>query len=557
MSRKVFISVLGTGFYRNCLYVGQNSQTETNFIQVATLNEIGAKTWACEDAVYILVTEKARKENWHIENGMRLNNKNELVTYLGLDKGIQDLSLRCKVEAVDIKDGMSQYEMWDIFNQVYQLLETEDELYFDFTHGFRYLPMFVLVFGNYAKYLKRVTIAHMSYGNFEMQGAAKQIMDLRPLASLQDWTSSAVSFCEMGRIQSLTDTMREDAKTNKTIYALNSSLKKFETQIETCRGKKIIEGKEAESIKSSVRTLIEAKALPEPINQILLSIGEAIQPFETNSMNNIIAALKWCKRFRLVQQGYTLCQEGLITVVCEKFADLNPYDNIKKYREFWGALFGIDGKVASDETQWRSTLAENRDLARAILSLQWVKDIRVVYCNMTQRRNQVNHGGFTGDMSENSIINDFDKTVDKIIEVMTMDMAYPEIAANEEEVKPRIFLNITNHPVSEWSEKQLSEALKYGSIEELSFPHVSPEVSEKEIKSLADKCLALITEKINGKVATIHIMGEMTLTFAIVKRLQAMGIKCLASTTERCVKVLDNGIKESTFNFIGFREYVN
>ena len=61
MGRKAFISVLGTGFYQDCLYAGQNSQTKTNFIQVATLNEIGAKNWACEDAVYILVTEKARK----------------------------------------------------------------------------------------------------------------------------------------------------------------------------------------------------------------------------------------------------------------------------------------------------------------------------------------------------------------------------------------------------------------------------------------------------------------------------------------------------------------
>lgn len=69
MGRKVFISVLGTGFYQDCLYAGQNSQTKTNFIQVATLNEIGAKNWACEDAVYILVTEKARKVNWHIEIG--------------------------------------------------------------------------------------------------------------------------------------------------------------------------------------------------------------------------------------------------------------------------------------------------------------------------------------------------------------------------------------------------------------------------------------------------------------------------------------------------------
>lgn len=557
MSRKVFISVLGTSFYRSCLYVGQNSQTETNFIQIATLNEIGAKNWSCEDVAYILVTERARTMNWHVENDMRLNNKNELEAYPGLDRKIQDLSLRCKVETVDIKDGMNQNEMWDIFNQVYHLLETGDELYFDFTHGFRYLPMFVLVFSNYAKYLKRITIAHMSYGNFEMQGAAKQIMDLRPLTSLQDWTSSAVAFCEMGRVQSLVDTMKEDAMTNRVIHALNSSLKNFESQIETCRGTKIIEGREAESIKSSVKTLIEARALPEPINQILLSIGEAIRPFKANSMNNIIAALKWCKRFRLVQQGYTLCQEGLITMVCEKFANLNPYDDIKKYREFWGALFGVDGKVASDETQWRSTLAENRILARSILSLQWVKDIRIVYWNMTQKRNQVNHGGFTGNMSENSIIKDFDKTVDRIIEVMTMDMFPPKITANDEDAKPRIFLNITNHPVSEWSSEQVTDALKYGEIDEIPFPQVSPEASEAEIVSLAGECMSLITEKINGKVATVHIMGEMTLTFTIVKRLQAIGVKCIASTTKRCVKVLDNGIKESTFNFVGFREYIN
>ena len=190
-----------------------------------------------------------------------------------------------------------------------------------------------------------------------------------------------------------------------------------------------------------------------------------------------------------------------------------------------------------------------------ILSLQWVKDIRVVYWNMTQRRNQVNHGGFTGNMPEDSIINDFDKTVDKIIEVMTMDMPAPEFAENEEGEKSRIFLNITNHPVSGWSDKQLSEALKYGSIEELPFPQVSPEANEAEIELLAGKCISLITEKINGKKATVHIMGEMTLTYALVKRLQAAGIKCVASTTERCVKEYDDDTKESVFKFARFREY--
>ena len=45
MARKVFMSVLGTGFYSECTYVGANTRTQTRFIQEATLNEIGAKAW--------------------------------------------------------------------------------------------------------------------------------------------------------------------------------------------------------------------------------------------------------------------------------------------------------------------------------------------------------------------------------------------------------------------------------------------------------------------------------------------------------------------------------
>ena len=45
MARKVFMSVLGTGFYSECTYVGVNTRTRTRFIQEATLNEIGAKGW--------------------------------------------------------------------------------------------------------------------------------------------------------------------------------------------------------------------------------------------------------------------------------------------------------------------------------------------------------------------------------------------------------------------------------------------------------------------------------------------------------------------------------
>jgi hypothetical protein len=39
----------------------------------------------------------------------------------------------------------------------------------------------------------------------------------------------------------------------------------------------------------------------------------------------------------------------------------------------------------------------------------------------------------------------------------------------------------------------------------------------------------------NPKPAAVHLMGEMTFTFALVRKLQAAGIRCVASTTARDV----------------------
>ena len=52
MGRKVFISVLGTSWYNECTYVWKDGteRTKTNFIQLATLESIGAKGWTVNDA---------------------------------------------------------------------------------------------------------------------------------------------------------------------------------------------------------------------------------------------------------------------------------------------------------------------------------------------------------------------------------------------------------------------------------------------------------------------------------------------------------------------------
>ena len=133
-------------------------------------------------------------------------------------------------------------------------------------------------------------------------------------------------------------------------------------------------------------------------------------------------------------------------------------------------------------------------------------------------------------------------------------MIAPSISCRKE-VVPNIFLNVSNHPLEQWSDEQRKAAQEYGILEEIPFPPVSPELTKSEMDPLVKSIYLQISDRISGKNATVHIMGEMTLTYALVKRLQAAGIKCVASTTERCVKEYDDGTKESVFKFVRFREY--
>jgi len=116
-----------------------------------------------------------------------------------------------------------------------------------------------------------------------------------------------------------------------------------------------------------------------------------------------------------------------------------------------------------------------------------------------------------------------------------------------------MFINLSNHPSEGWSEEQLAAAHQYGEIVDIHFPNIEPTFTSSMVNSLADITIDTITAI--GKDIIVHIMGEMTFTFAIVTRLKALGIACLASTTERNTITTPDGKKISEFKFVQFREY--
>lgn len=119
-----------------------------------------------------------------------------------------------------------------------------------------------------------------------------------------------------------------------------------------------------------------------------------------------------------------------------------------------------------------------------------------------------------------------------------------------------MLINLSNHPSSKWSESQLQAATSYGEFIDLPFPAVDPSGDETYIEKLAEEYVDKVIQISKGKKATVHLMGEMTLTFAILCRLQEKQIVCIASTSHRIVKDESPGRKgEVIFQFERFRKY--
>jgi hypothetical protein len=120
-----------------------------------------------------------------------------------------------------------------------------------------------------------------------------------------------------------------------------------------------------------------------------------------------------------------------------------------------------------------------------------------------------------------------------------------------------MLINLSNHNSNKWSTAQFEKAEAYGTIYDMSFPQINPEATESEIENMANEYYDEILHLFKNSKETnnaVHIMGEFTFCFTLITLLKAKDITCLASTTERIVKEVNNQ-KISVFNFIKFRRY--
>lgn len=164
-----FLSVLGTSNYEPVNYFfGDESDSDkdqniTSFVQQTLLRHFYSELMAEKGKVTIFLTNGARKSNWEDRSYSDSDKRNmqkwpEKIRpetslkeglYTQIQKNMPDLLEH--IETVDIPDGKSESEIWEIFQKIYGCLSTNDSIVFDITHSFRSIPMLAITAINYAR----------------------------------------------------------------------------------------------------------------------------------------------------------------------------------------------------------------------------------------------------------------------------------------------------------------------------------------------------------------------------------------------------------------------
>ena len=558
MPRKVFISFLGTSKYNECEYVKGDFSYRSCFVQEATFRYLTShENWSGDDRILILLTQQAEERNWN-DNGHKHKETGEIISSKGLDSVLKTIAGKTAIETIrNIPDGKDEQEIFFIFKKIFEYIQEGDVLYFDLTHGFRYLPMLILVLGNYAKFLKDVTVKSITYGNWEMSAGGTKpapIIDLLSLSKLQDWTFAAGQFINNGNVSELARLNEVEYKAQlrssggEDIDARNlrdfvTSLKEVVEQRQTCRGLDIIRAKSWKKMIDAEKRLVVKNTLFSPIYERILE--ESIGFKENASSVNCFRSAEWCMQNGLYQQSLTLLQEFVVSHFCEMLSF--PIDDKDIRGTITRALNYAYVKSEASKGYSSFDTGSYSDESRTIgeLLLRKYPEFIAPFKQLSDIRNDINHAGM--------------RTTPKPMQGNRIPVALKGLMATfstlaDEQSTPQVFINYSNHQSSLWSDSQLKEAQKYGTIIDVPFASVPPDADEKQICVFVDETISTII-KTHLPPSTIHIMGEMTLTYALVKELKALGYTCLASTTERKAMINEDGDKVTHFEFVKFRKY--
>lgn len=380
MSRTKLFSFLGTGNYESCTYSFGEQEHASKFIQASLCSIFKDEI----ESVCVFTTNGAKGKHWGC-----------------LEEEVKKVSDNTPSN-IDIPDGKSEEEIWQIFEAVYNEIEEGDNIIFDVTHSFRSIPILALSVFVFAKTIKKAN-TRIYYGAYEARDEEKNvapIFDLTPLFDIIEWTKATENFLRFGRFnyaghmikkygkQRGKETQGKDTDAT-TVRNLQERIKSFSTAILSCRGRDILEA-DFSDIQKTIDELKES-SMSFPIKSLLDKIKEKVQGYKKDDVLNGFRAVEWCIEHELIQQGFTILQETIVTKVGYDLEgrlllgdrERNIARDALNYVDITsrGKTFDF-GRTSCDEENIRNNAPKvNGELAK-------------IYGQITNSRNDMNHSGF-------------------------------------------------------------------------------------------------------------------------------------------------------------------
>ena len=420
---KVYLSFLGATPYRECIYSFQEKRAPlTRYVQEATLHFF-CKDWDKTDRVLIFTTPLAFKRNW-VDNGHNDGGK-------GLESCLSGTGLKAHVQRIDIPDGNNEEELWDIFEAVYNNLNNGDEVVFDITHAFRSIPMLAVVVLHYAKVLKNIRLRGIYYGAFESIGPFSKIEEMPPeerkapilnltaFDQLLDWTlavdrflgagdAKAVSALATGAVAPILKETKGHDDAAAAVKGIANALNAYTKSISTCRGPDI-----SRVVAYLSQELEKGKQvdLIKPLFPLFESIKKQVRLFKGNRIHDGIQSAKWCLGNNLIQQGYTIMFETLITFYAESISVDILDEKIRNIIS--GALQIFIQK--KPEREWRGDSPEYVRITRNIIEVGDRRpELVITFDKLRKIRNDINHAGYKKDpLKANYFYNKLEQLIDE------------------------------------------------------------------------------------------------------------------------------------------------
>ncbi len=321
---KIALSFLGTGQYEETTYRFEGQAYKTRFVQTAIRRHFKVERH------FVFVTKAARAKHCEsiLQNGFK------------------------KSELIDVPDGRSEEELWELFSKITDIVPEESEIVFDVTHGFRIQPMLALAVMVYLRFQKQITISRICYGLFEKGAAENEILDVTAFLDVIDWSFALRRFGEKGDAGELADIMRKfHVKTYKgdqkykavSLTNSGSALKSLMDSLSVVRPEEAMHKVNiVEKLTAQIQPDLDHIYETKPLVPILESIKKNISGWKTEqgedgkpalfSDSGIRAQLNMCRHYVNVgmhQQFLTLANELIVSAALVLHKE-DPVDESKR-----------------------------------------------------------------------------------------------------------------------------------------------------------------------------------------------------------------------------------